>query len=106
MPVKKVVLSLAITGHEKEAYELAVQMERAVRERFPTADVFNPTRLPMKNWEDCMKVCRSRILGWADTLVIGHSAHLAQSKGAAEELELANGKGLRIINFKKGKLEA
>lgn len=107
MSVKKVVLSLAITGHEEEAEKLAFDMEKAVRERFPLAEIFNPVRLPRKkNWEEYMVVCRARVSGWADTIVRGHNKHLGSSKGASEELKIADDKGLRIIDFKNGKLEA
>lgn len=107
MSVKKVVISLAITGHEEEAKTLSYEAEKAIRERFPLATIFNPTRLPkMHDWEDYMKVCRTRIAHWGDTLIRCESQYIAASRGAKEELELAEKCGLKVILFKDGKLEA
>ena len=95
---KRIVLSGAITGHEKEATQYFYEAERLVHARYPLASVFNPTRIPKQaSWEDYMKICRARINGWADTIVMIQNEFYLDSRGAIEEKELAVEKGLKTI---------
>ena len=88
----KLVLSGAITGHEKEAEVYFIEAERAVKARYPLAQVFNPIRLPkLPSWEAYMVICRSRIKHWATGIVyieLGDGWRAA-SKGAREEEALS-----------------
>ena len=87
---RKFVLSGAITGHEKEAMVYFLEAERAVLERYPLAQVFNPMRLPkLPSWEAYMVICRSRIEHWATDIVYIENELRKMSKGSLEEEGLA-----------------
>jgi hypothetical protein len=101
---KKIFISGAITGVEKEAEVYFAEAERLIAERFPGAQIFNPIKLPkMATHEDYMIVCRSRIKGWADTLVSIMNDPYKNSVGAKEEHELAQERGLSLFDIDNGK---
>ena len=86
----KLVLSGAITGHEDEAKEYFRAAEKAVLERYPLAEIFNPIQLPKGlGWEEYMVICRSRIKNWATGIVFIKNDYYIESRGSAEEKVLA-----------------
>lgn len=97
----KLVLSGAITGHEKEAEIYFMEAERAVQARYPLAQIFNPIRLPkLPSWEAYMIVCRTRIKHWATGIVyVDNNLYRRLSKGAAEEEALAKERFLKQYEY-------
>lgn len=97
----KLVLSGAITGHEKEAEIYFMEAERAVQARYPLAQIFNPIRLPkLPSWEAYMTICRSRIKHWATGIVyVDNNPYRKSSKGAAEEENLSKERLLRQFEY-------
>ncbi len=87
---RKFVLSGAISNHETEASVYFKAAEEALRERYPLAEVFNPTRLPQgMTWRQYMVICLTRINGWATDIVYIRNEYYNDSKGANDEREAA-----------------
>lgn len=98
--ISKIYLSGAITGHEEEAVKYFAEAERAVKDRFPCATVFNPINLPkLPSWEHYMVICRNRLKSWADTIVYIDNDYRLQSRGAIEEQEIATSKSLNEYTY-------
>jgi hypothetical protein len=95
----RLVLSGAITGHLEEARVYFAEAERAVKARYPLAEVFNPAKLPDMGWERCMVVCRMRIKSWATGLVSIRNEVYSASRGSAEEHDLAIANGLYLLEY-------
>ena len=96
---KKIFLSGAISGHEKEAADYFARAEKIVLERFPLAQVFNPANLPANPpespaWRRMMTICAARIMGWATDIVYIRNEYYEGSKGARIERALAQERGL------------
>ena len=98
---KKIVLSGAISGHEEEAAKYFIEAEEAVRARYPTAEVFNPIKLPrLDSWEKYMVIRRMRVSGWATDIVYILNDYYLDSRGSQEERYRAKVKGLDEHIFK------
>jgi len=92
---KKIVLSGAVSGHEGEAEEYFKHARKIVEERFPLAQVFNPTDLPKGlKQSQYMAVCMTRIRGWATTIVYIRNDYYEASAGSRLERKWAQEKGL------------
>lgn len=88
--MKKICLSGAITGHEKEAQVYFMEAERRVLEIYPDAVIFNPVKIPFqKSWKDYMDICIDRLQTWANMIAIIKNEHLEASAGAMIEKHIA-----------------
>lgn len=102
---KKIVLSGAITGHLEEAKEYFAEAKRAVFERWPNAQVFDPTTIPSTvSWDDAMTICKTRIRGWATDIVCIKNDHYSLSEGSAIECDEAKKASLLVHTYEHGRL--
>lgn len=96
--MKKICLSGAITGHEKEATVYFTKAEEILRQRYPNAEIFNPIKIPPQSgWEEYMNICLDKLQTWADTMVIIKNDYLEKSAGAMIEKHVAFERELDVI---------